>query len=298
MEIRGLGYSIVPPMLSDPVLRLQRYLANPDPLAKAAGIIAIVVASNQPFYPLYLYAIVGDAAWLAWLTLLSTPFFLAVPAVARLNSLAGRVLLPIAGVANTVLCVKLLGTASAAELFLLPCILLGALLFRPPERAIGAIVIALTVLAYLLIDPNVGPPTQVFSVEGYQSIIRVHAASVAALTVMIGLLFVSLTGSGGQDRRSDTSSRPPRSLCGPGRRPASRTPRSPSMKCVRRSTGSTHSGVPSRAGAHRPASGRAHRRDPRRPRHPASRRGAHGVDADLSADEQSSEDAADARRAA
>ena len=45
-------------------------MENSDPLANAAGIIAIVVAGNQPFYPLYLHAIVGAAAWPAWLTLL------------------------------------------------------------------------------------------------------------------------------------------------------------------------------------------------------------------------------------
>jgi len=170
---------------------LQSYLANSDPLARLAGIIAIVIAGNQPFYPLYLYAIVGDAAWLAWLTLLSTPFFVAVPSVARRSALAGRLLLPIAGIANTVLCVKLFGVASAVELFLLPCLLLGAILFRPRERAMTALVIAISAVAYLIIASNIGPPAQVFTVEQYQSIIVVHATSVGALVVMIGLLFSS-----------------------------------------------------------------------------------------------------------
>ena len=112
-------------MIRTILLRLREYAANPDPLANAAGTIAIVVTVNQPFYPLYLHAIAGIAAWPAWLTLVSTPLFMAVPAVARSHPLAGRALLPIAGVANTVLCVKLFGIASAVELFLLPCVLLG-----------------------------------------------------------------------------------------------------------------------------------------------------------------------------
>jgi hypothetical protein len=99
-------------MLKTILLRLQEYVSNPDPMAKAAGTVAIVVASNQPFYPLYLHAIAGIAARPAWLTLLSTPFFVAVPAVAHRHSLTGRALLPIAGVANTMLCVKLFGVAS------------------------------------------------------------------------------------------------------------------------------------------------------------------------------------------
>ena len=166
-------------------------MQSPDPLTQAAGIIAIVVASNQPFYPLYLHAAVGSAAWSAWLTLLSTPFFAAVPAVARRHSAAGRVMLPLVGVANTVLSVKLLGVASAAQLFLLPCLLLGAMLFRPNERSFMALVFLATFLAYFTLDGSLGSALNVFSPEEYQSIVTVHAASVAALTVFIGLLFSS-----------------------------------------------------------------------------------------------------------
>ena len=176
-------------MLRALVSKVQEYTENPDPLANAAGTIAIVVAGNQPFYPLYLHAIVGAAAWPAWLTLLSTPFFLMVPAIARRNSLAGRALLPIAGVANTVLCVKLFGVASAVELFLLPCLLLGSLLFRPGERTAMLLVLLLPVAAYLGLDWNLGPPVAVFSAEEYGSVVSVHAVSVAALIALVGLRF-------------------------------------------------------------------------------------------------------------
>jgi hypothetical protein len=179
-------------MLKTILLRLQEYVSNPDPMAKAAGTVAIVVASNQPFYPLYLHAIAGIAARPAWLTLLSTPFFVAVPAVAHRHSLTGRALLPIAGVANTMLCVKLFGVASGVELFLFPCILLGAILFRPTERAIMALVLLTLLVAYMGLDRNLGPPLQIFSADEYRSIIAVHAASVASLTAFIGLLFASL----------------------------------------------------------------------------------------------------------
>ena len=94
-----------------------------------------------------MYAIVGVAAWPAWLTPLSTLFFVAVPVVARRHSLAGRAILPIAGVANTVRCVKLFGIASAVELFLVPCVLLGAILFRPRERAIIMPMLSLQIAA-------------------------------------------------------------------------------------------------------------------------------------------------------
>jgi hypothetical protein len=57
--------------------------------------------------------------------------------------------LPIAGAANTVLCVKLFGVASAVELFLFPCILLAAILFRPAERVVAAFVLLTPFIAYL-----------------------------------------------------------------------------------------------------------------------------------------------------
>ena len=179
-------------MLRTLILRLHNYAANPDPLANAAGIVAIVVAANQPFYPLYLHAIVGTAAWPAWLTLLSTPFFVAVPALARRSSLLGRVMLPIAGIANTMLCVKLFGVASGVELFLLPCVLLSAILFRPNERLTMVPALCLSFVAYLALDWNLGPPLKVFSASEYSSIVAVHATSVAALTALVGLLFATI----------------------------------------------------------------------------------------------------------
>lgn len=151
----------------------------------------MVVAVNQPFYPLYLHAIAGASAWPAWLTLISTPFFVGIPALARRHSLAGRAMLPVVGVVNTMLGVKLFGLASAVELFLLPCILLAAILFRPSERLIMVPILLTPVLAYMALDSNLGPPLQVFSAEEYRSIVAVHAASVAGLTAFIGLLFAT-----------------------------------------------------------------------------------------------------------
>jgi hypothetical protein len=182
-------------MLRKLIMRLREYVKGSDPLTNVAGVVALVVAGNQPFYPLFLYAVVGGAAWPAWLTLLSTPFFIAVPAVARRHSLAGRALLPLAGTANTVLSVKLFGVESAAQLFLLPCVLLGAMLFRPGERAIMAMVLVIIFLAYVLLYGNLGYALNVFRPEELRSIVALHAMSVAALTAFIGLLFASILAS-------------------------------------------------------------------------------------------------------
>ena len=184
----GILMSDILSTLETLIRRLREYVKSSDPLTSAAGMIAIVVAGNQPFYPLYLHAVVGAAAWPAWLTLFSTPFFAAVPAVARRYSLVGRAMLPLVGVANTVLCVKLLGVASAVELFLLPCILLGTILFRPGERTVMALVLASAPVAYFALDGSLGPALEVFRPEEYRSIVTVHAVSVAALTAFIGLM--------------------------------------------------------------------------------------------------------------
>lgn len=171
---------------------LSDYRDNPDPLAKVAGTIALVVAGNQPFYPLYLYAIVGSASWPAWFTLMTFPLFAAVPAVARRHSLAGRAMLPIVGVANTVLTVKLIGVDTAVELFLFPCVLLATILFRWPERLVMLGVLALPFAAYFLVDGAVGAPLQAYSHDSYRSIIAMHAVSVASLLALTGYLFASI----------------------------------------------------------------------------------------------------------
>lgn len=173
------------------IARYKAYAHNDDPLAGIANTVAMIVASNQPFYPLYLYAIVGTAAWPSWLTLLTTPFFLAVPALARRHSLAGRALLPIVGIANNILCVKLIGARTAVELFYLPCILLAAVLFRRGERAVMLPLLGLPFVTYLFLDDKLGAPLAHFADEQYASIASLHAVSVASLIAVTGLLVSS-----------------------------------------------------------------------------------------------------------
>ncbi|QUS39479.1 hypothetical protein RPMA_12005 [Tardiphaga alba] len=170
---------------------LQDYRANPDPLAALANTVALVIAGNQPFYPLYLHAIVGHSAWPAWITLITMPIFAIVPALSRRNSLMGRALLPTIGTANGVLAVKLIGADTGVELFLLPCVLLAALLFRPSERHVMLAVLALPFAAYLLLNPAVAPPLATYSAAEYRSIISMHGFSVACLFALIGFSFPS-----------------------------------------------------------------------------------------------------------
>ncbi len=113
---------------------LGRYVDHPDPLVAAGNFVALVLAWNQPFYPLYLWFIAGEKAWVALPDVLSGLFFFVVPAIARRHSVLGRALVPLFGVANILVVSWLLGEGAGVWLLLFPCGTLAALLFRSQER--------------------------------------------------------------------------------------------------------------------------------------------------------------------
>lgn len=138
--------------------RVAAYAAHDDPMVATCNFVALVVASNQPFYPLYVYWAVSEHIWPTFFTFLSTPFFLAVPALARRLPTAGRALLALTGIANTVLSAKVFGQASGVEIFLIPCALIAATFFRPSERLTALILVGLAIMAYLGLDGAYGAP--------------------------------------------------------------------------------------------------------------------------------------------
>jgi hypothetical protein len=176
-------------MMTSILNALRDYRDNPDPLAVVANTVALVVAGNQPFYPLYLHGIVGASAGPAWWTLATMPLFAAIPFVARRHSLIGRVMLPIVGTANGILAAKLVGTESGVELFLLPCALLATLLFRPTERVAMLASLAAPFAAYFLFDPYLGPSVAHFPDGSHRSLVALNAMSVASLLVLIGYVY-------------------------------------------------------------------------------------------------------------
>ncbi len=183
--------------------RVRRYARHPDPRVAAANVISLLVASNQPFYPLYLFWLVSPDVTPAWFTFLSTPFFLAVPVVARWNTIAGRALLPLAGIGNTVLSAWLFGTASAVEIFLIPCGVIGLLLFRPRERLAGLALTALAFGVFLVLHDAYGPPLAHYSAAEYAALSRINIISAAALTAFVALIFSGLLAEAEQS--SDTT---------------------------------------------------------------------------------------------
>jgi hypothetical protein len=169
--------------------RIGAYAAHDDPLTSSANWIALVVAWNQPFYPLYLYVIVGgDKLAPSLLTFLSTPFFLAIPWLSKRHPLGARVLLPLTGMANAVVSTKAFGVGSGVELFLIPCALIAAALFRPAERAIGFVIIGGCAAIYFALHGRYGAPLAAYSAAESAGMLGLNAVSVATLTVFIGLL--------------------------------------------------------------------------------------------------------------
>jgi hypothetical protein len=172
------------PAHRSPLARLKAYAGHTDPLTESCNWIALVVASNQPVYPLYLLWIVGGDWWISAWTFLSTPFFVAVPAVARRNSAAGRALLPLAGIGNCVVSAKAFGVASGVELFLVACALIALLAFRRSEWRWTLGLLA-TAAGVLLLHNHYGAPLGRFDAGQYAAFFRLNAYSVAGLSCVI-----------------------------------------------------------------------------------------------------------------
>lgn len=168
--------------------RIAAYVAHDDPMVAACNMIALVVASNQPFYPLYVYWTVSDHVWPTVFTFLSTPLFLAVPAVARRYSRTGRALLPIAGIANTMLSAQVFGPASGVEIFLIPCALIAATFFRASERLIAFVLIGAAFLVYVGLHGVYGVPVHIYTAPEYHAFSRLNAMSAGTLCVFVGLI--------------------------------------------------------------------------------------------------------------
>lgn len=168
--------------------RVAAYAAHDDPMVAACNLIALVVASNQPFYPIYIYWAVSDHVWPTFFTFLSTPFFLAVPAVARRFSKVGRALLPLVGMASTILSAKVFGQDSGVEIFLIPCALIAATFFRASERIVAFVLIGASSGIYLGLGGAYGLPLHPYSPAEYEAFLRLNSMSAATLTVFVGLL--------------------------------------------------------------------------------------------------------------
>jgi hypothetical protein len=171
-----------------------------DPLSEAANKIALLLAGNTPFYPLYLWFILGRGGW-PWLllTALSTPFFAATLWLARRHSLGARAWLCAWASLNTAWVAWLLGPRAGVALFFLPCLVLAVLIFRTREFAARAPLTALPFALYLALLWAPHSPV-VITPSAYASLFRLNALSVALLSVVLPYLLGAARGEGAARR--------------------------------------------------------------------------------------------------
>lgn len=163
-----------------------------DPFLGATNFVAAMLAWNQPFYPLYLWLIIGDAAWATLPAIVMTIPFAAVPALGRRSSLGARIALPALGIANTVLYLLLLGEASGVGLFLLPCAMLTAMLFRSSERFVMVAVAVIPLLVWLVARGPVTTGAIAMTPEETASVFTMNAVSVGVLMVFLGWVLAGI----------------------------------------------------------------------------------------------------------
>jgi hypothetical protein len=167
---------------------IKAYVAHGDPLVRACNVVALVVAANQPFYPLYVLWLVGHGVAATLLTFLSTPFFVAVPLLARHSPRWSRAMLVLAGMANTIVVTAIFGQASGVELFLMPCVLIAAAFFRASDSVIAMGLVALGLGLFLGLDGRYGAPICQCSAADQKALLGLHAISAGTLVVFIGFV--------------------------------------------------------------------------------------------------------------
>lgn len=166
-----------------------------DPLTASCNRVALLLAVNTPFYPLYLWFILGRAGW-PWLLLsaMSLPFFAATPWIGRRSGLAGRVWLCTCASTNTAWVTWLLGPPAGVALFFLPCLVLAVLAFRATELLPRMLLTALPFALYLGLGWAPAAPV-IYSAAAYAGLLKLNTVSVAALSVVLPYL---LGGAGGE----------------------------------------------------------------------------------------------------
>jgi len=172
---------------------LGTYASNDEPLAAAGNKVALVLAGNTPFYPMYVVGLAGSEGMPALLmTLFAFPVFAMIPAVSRRHPLLGRAMLSLAGSFNTLFCTWLLGEKSGTELFLIPCLTLASLLFGAGERFWMLLLTALPLGAYVLLHGHYGSPPHLYQDDAYASLFSMNAISVGTLSIFLGIVFSGL----------------------------------------------------------------------------------------------------------
>ncbi len=165
----------------------RRAADHPDPLASVSARTGLVVLSSQPTYPLYVGWLADGAFLHGSATFATTPLFLSALYALEHRPLLGRLLLIVAGAANTFVCATFLGTAAGVELFLLPCLLLTLLHWRRAEWPVALMALG-TTAAVLPLAEFAGTRLGGYRLDADASaqLYGFHASGALILMVMLG----------------------------------------------------------------------------------------------------------------
>jgi hypothetical protein len=155
-------------------------------LTSASVTTAWVVAANKPFYPVYVWWLIGPGAWASLWTLAALPLFAALPFLARSAPRLARAGLPLVGMADSAFATWLYGEASGVEAFLVPCAALAALSFRSSEARLARALTALVFVVFVVL--RYAAPAGVWPSPG---LVNLNLLSAASLTAFVGLRFAA-----------------------------------------------------------------------------------------------------------
>ena len=164
--------------MRDLIAAIRDYVHHPDWRTSTANGISLLVASSQPFYPLYVWWLIGrEAALVSLITWFSTPFFLLVPHFSR---------------SNTFLCAWAFGVQTAVELFLIPVAILSILPFRRKEYAIPLALLFAITAAFFFLHDRYGAPLVSLDKAQTNSFVNLHIYSVVALSIYLFWAFAGI----------------------------------------------------------------------------------------------------------
>ncbi len=166
-----------------------------DPRTEATITIAWVIIANKPFYPFYVWWLVGDGVGISAITLASIPFFLAIPLMAGKRPFAARLALPLIGTVDTVCETMVFGRGSATLLFLAPCMALALVSFYAIEkwwqRAVACFIFACFAISWWEIES----PIFVWTSDQLATLLSINAFAVASLMTLIAIRYAGVASS-------------------------------------------------------------------------------------------------------
>jgi hypothetical protein len=160
-----------------------------DPRTRATVTIAWVVVANKPFYPFYVWWLVGDGVGISTITLASIPFFLAIPLIAGKLPFAARLALPLVGTVDTVCEAIIFGRASATLLFLAPCMALVLVSFYAIEKWWQRGAACFIFVCFAISWWEIKDPMFAWTSNQFATLLNINVFAVASLMTFIGIRY-------------------------------------------------------------------------------------------------------------